>query len=93
VNAAAVDVAHVCVVDISKDSNWQPTERTNGFANAHYRSGWFRVANGQRVRMYRAEGRRLVLLPPNGQGNAVLIEVSRPEQFVRELRQNWADRS
>ena len=47
-------------------------ERTNGFANAHYASGWFRVASGKTVRMYRAGGTRLVLLPPKGDGAAVL---------------------
>src|SRR5579872_4720153 len=41
--AAAVDVPHIRVVDISADKDWQPQSRTNGFANSHYRSGWFRV--------------------------------------------------
>ena len=67
--------------------------RTNGFANAHYRSGWFRVANGQKVRMYRADGTRLLLLPPKGDGAAVLLEAKDPEQFLDELRRQWGNRS
>lgn len=84
--AADVDVAHIKVVDLSIDKEWQPTRRTNGFANSHYRSGWFQVANGQKVRLYVAGGRRLVLLPPNGGGAAVLVEVPEPEKFVEEVQ-------
>jgi hypothetical protein len=39
--------------------------------------------------MYRADGKRLVLLPPKGDGAAVLLETSEPERFVREVRQAW----
>jgi hypothetical protein len=91
--AADVDVARVRLVDIAVDREWRPTMRTNGFANAHYRSGWFRVANGQKVRMYRADGTRLVLLPPNGDGAAVLLEVRDPGQFLDKLRRAWGNRS
>jgi hypothetical protein len=89
VKAEAVDIERVRIVDLGASGEWQPTERTNGFANSHYRSGWFRVANGQKVRLYRADGRRLVLLPAKGQGAAVLLDTQDPEQFVREVRQAW----
>jgi hypothetical protein len=40
--------------------------------------------------MYQADGRRLVLLPPKGDGTAVLLETrGDPEKFVAELRQEW----
>jgi hypothetical protein len=87
--AADVDVAHIRVVDLGVDKEWRPTARANGFANAHYRSGWFRVANGQRVRLYEAGSRRLVLLPPSGDGAAVLVEVREPEKFVEEVQRAW----
>jgi hypothetical protein len=92
-NPAAVDVARIRMVDISSDPDWRPTERTNGFANAYYRSGWFRVASGRKVRMYCADGRRLVLLPPKGNGVPVLLEVWEPERFVEEVRRLWSGRS
>jgi hypothetical protein len=88
-NAAAVDVEHIRIVDFGVDTDWRPTARTNGFANSHYRSGWYRVANGQKVRMYRADSRRLVLLPPKDDGAPVLLEVSQPERFVEQVRQQW----
>ena len=92
VGAAQVDVARVRVVDIAVDRKWRPTMRTNGFANAHYRAGWFRAANGQKVRMYQADATQLVLLPPKGNGAPVLLEVADPDQFVAEVRRLWANR-
>jgi hypothetical protein len=85
----AVDLDHTRVIDLAVDKDWRPTLRTNGFANAHYRSGWYRLANGQTVRMYRADSRRLVLLPPLGNGVAVLLEVADPERFIGDLRRAW----
>ena len=87
--AASVDVEHIRMVDLDVDAEWRPTRRTNGFANAYYRSGWFRVASGQTIRMYRAGGTRLVLLPPKGDGAAVLLETREPEKFVVEVRRKW----
>ncbi len=92
VSAASVDVEHGRIVDLGADTEWRPTARTNGFANSHYRSGWFRVANGKTVRMYRADSRRLVLLPPKGDGVPILLEVSQPERFVEEVRREWSPR-
>ena len=88
-NRTGVDVEHIRVVDFGVDTEWLPTRRTNGFANAHYRSGWFRVASGKTIRMYRADGTRLVLLPPKGNGAAVLLETGEAEKFVAEVRRKW----
>lgn len=87
--AEAVDVDHIRIVDLDSDPDWVPTLRTNGFSNLHYHSGWYRVRNGQKIRLYRADGRRVVLLPPKGAGNAVLYEVADPERFVAEIRREW----
>ncbi|HWR51499.1 MAG TPA: PH domain-containing protein [Bryobacteraceae bacterium] len=91
VKAAEVDVAYIRTIDITTDKDWRPTVRTNGFANSHYRSGWFRVASGLKVRMYRADGTRLVLLPPKTSGVPVLLDVQEPDRFAAELRRRWDD--
>jgi hypothetical protein len=87
--ADAVDAAKVRVVDFNREPEWRPTLRTNGFANEHYQSGWFRLANGETVEMYRAGGDRLVLLPGIGAGATVLYQARNPEQFAAEIRREW----
>ena len=89
VNAADIDVGGIKIVNIRTDREWTPTVRTDGFANAHYHSGSFQVASGS-VRMYWADGDRLVLLPPRRNGAPVLVQVNDPEQFVERVRQKWA---
>jgi len=89
VNASDIDVAGIKVVNIRTDHEWTPTARTDGFANSHYHSGWFQVASGS-VRMYWADGTRLVLLPSRRGGAPVLVQVNDPEQFVEMVRQKWA---
>ena len=88
-HSADVDVEHIRVVDLDSEADWRPVARTNGFANAHYHSGWFRVAGGQKVRMYWTDSKRLCLLPPKAGGAPVLVEVRDPEEFARELRLAW----
>jgi hypothetical protein len=89
VRAAEVDVEHIRIVNLDTDPHWRPTARTNGFGGLHYHSGWFRVAGGEKVRMYRADSRRLVLLPPIAQTAPVLIEVKQPDAFIQAVQQAW----
>ncbi len=90
-NAQNVDVERMRVIDFSKDPDWRPVVRTNGFGSEHYHSGWFRVSNGREVRMYRADSQRVVLLPPKGDGTAVLLEAKKPDQLLADLRREWGD--
>jgi hypothetical protein len=89
VKAADVDVEHVKVVDIRADPHWRLTARTGGIGLKHYKAGWFRVAGGEKVRMYRTTSPRLVLLPPKGQSAPVLMEAQKPEAFIQEVQQAW----
>lgn len=88
----AIDAGDIRIVDLTQESEWRPTLRTNGFANLHYQSGWFRVANGRTVRLYRAGGTRLVLIPSKGGAAPVLYQAKDPERFVQELQRQWAGR-
>jgi hypothetical protein len=87
--ANAVDAGQIRVVDLTREPDWRPTARTNGFATRHYQSGWFRVASGKTVEMYRAGGDRLVLLPGKGSAATVLYQAQDPEQFAAQVRQEW----
>ncbi len=89
VKAADVDIEHMKVVDIRTNPHWRPTARTNGIGARYYKAGWFRVAGGEKVRMYRTTSQRLVLLPPKGPSMPVLMEARQPEAFIQKLRQAW----
>src|ERR1700722_5018930 len=78
------------IVDLTQNTEWRPTVRTNGIAIVHYRSGWFRVAGGQKVRLYQGDGQRVVLLPPKGEDAPVLYQAADPENFVNEIRTAWS---
>jgi len=56
--ADAVDAGGIRVIDLKQEPDWRPTVRTNGFGSPHYQSGWFRLANGRKVELYRAGGDR-----------------------------------
>jgi len=68
----------------------QSCARVCGFANAHYHSEWFKVAGGEKVRVYWADGRFLVPIPPKAKGAPVLMEVNQPESFIQMAWQAWA---
>jgi hypothetical protein len=87
--ASAINVDQIRIVDLTGDTSWRPIARTNGFANSHYRSGWFKTASGGKVRLYRADGQRVVLIPPRGDSAPVLYQAANPEKFVDEIRAQW----
>jgi hypothetical protein len=88
--ASDVDVNEIQIVDLSQDAAWRPIQRTNGFANWHYQAGWFEIAGGRKVRLYRADSTRVVLLPSKGDGAPVLYQAADPEKFVDEIRTEWS---
>src|SRR3569623_1973769 len=87
--ARNIDLGRARVIDVASDPDWKPVARTNGFGNAHYHSGFFRVASGAEVRMYRGDSTKVVLLPSRNGDDPVLIETSEPGRFLNELRRKW----
>ncbi|HVY94913.1 MAG TPA: PH domain-containing protein [Bryobacteraceae bacterium] len=87
--AKNIDLSHARVIDVTSDPDWTPVTRTNGFSNAHYHSGFFRVASGAEVRMYRGDSTKVVLLPSRNGDDPVLLETREPSRFLDELRQKW----
>jgi len=88
--ASDVDMSGIRIVDLTQNTEWRPVLRTNGFANSHYRAGWFQLADGRKVRLYRADSQLVVLLPPKGNGAPVLYQAADPEKFVQEIRTAWS---
>jgi hypothetical protein len=89
IKAAAVDDTGIRVVDLSDDPDWRAVAKTDGFANSHYQSGWFRLANGKTVEMYRAGGQRLVLLPGKNGAPTVLYQPETPDKFAEQIQLLW----
>ncbi|HVW12160.1 MAG TPA: PH domain-containing protein [Bryobacteraceae bacterium] len=89
--AKNVDLSRARVIDFASDPDWKPVKRTNGFSNAHYHSGFFRVASGAEVRMYRGDSTKVVLLPSTNGDDPVLLETREPAQFLNDLRQKWGN--
>jgi Bacterial PH domain len=87
--ASDVDMQGIRIVDLRQNTEWRPVRRSNGFANSHYRAGWFQLADGRKVRLYQADSQFVVLLPPKGDSAPVLYEAAGPEKFVREIRTAW----
>lgn len=87
--ASEIDLGGVRIIDLSGNTEWRAVKRTNGFANSHYQSGWYQLANGAKARLYRAGGSTVVLLPAKGGGSPVLYQAANPQDFVQQLRAAW----
>ena len=59
------DVGNIRVIDFDNDRDWRPFCARMALPRALSR-GPVQVASGKTVRLYRADGTRLVLLPPKG---------------------------
>ena len=73
------------VVDLRMERDLVPVSRRAGTATAGYRSGWFRLANGEKALLYLTDPSRSVYIPTTA-GYSVLVTPQRPEEFVSRVR-------
>ena len=73
------------IIDLSSSPELQPRWRTMGTALPGYRSGWFRLRNGEKALVYLTETRRTVYVPTR-KGYSVLLTPQQPERFLERLR-------
>ena len=73
-------------VDLAWSSEYSPRRRTFGTAVPGYRSGWFRLKNGDRALLFVTQPDRVVYVPTRD-GYAVLLSVEDPPAFLRALAQ------
>jgi len=74
------DAAHVDIAD----GPFRLTARTIGTALPGYRSGWFRLANGEKALVYVTDPTRVVHVPTTA-GYSLLLSVAETDQFVDRL--------
>jgi hypothetical protein len=89
VKADAVDAAQIQVVDLTREPEWRPVAKANGFNNSHYESGRWRLSSGKTIEMYRAGGDQLVLIPGKGSATTVLYQAQDPRKFAEQVRREW----
>lgn len=73
------------IVDLDQERTLRPASRRVGTALPGYRSGWFRLENGEKALVYVTDVRRVVYVP-TAAGYSLLLTVDRPEDFVRRVR-------
>ncbi|MDJ0676315.1 MAG: PH domain-containing protein [Calothrix sp. MO_167.B42] len=71
-------------IDINRDSVYHPTRRTNGTGLPGYRSGWFKLRNGEKALLFVTQSRDVVYLPTTD-GYSLLMSVQEPDRFLRSL--------
>jgi hypothetical protein len=74
------DAAHVNI----SNGPFRLTARTIGTALPGYRSGWFRLANGEKALVYVTDPTRVVHVPTTA-GYSLLLSVAETDQFVDRL--------
>lgn len=74
------------VVDLGATPELRPVARTMGTALPGYRSGWFRLADGEKALLYLTETRRVAYVPTTA-GYALLLSADRPEELVAKVRE------
>lgn len=80
-----LDVAAARVVDLAERPDYRPMLRTNGLAIPGFRSGWYRLRNGDRALVATAGGQRLLWIPTRA-GHDLLLQPGDPRALLEQLR-------
>ena len=71
-------------IDLRKEELYQPRWRTNGIGLPGYRSGWFRLRNGEKALLFMTDPARVVYVPTR-EGYSLLLSVDRPDSFLQSI--------
>lgn len=74
-------------LDLDATPELTPERRTMGTAMRGYRSGWFRLRNGDRALLYLTDQTRAVYVPTT-EGYSVLLSPADPDAFLVALRRS-----
>ena len=84
--ARALVVDKAKFLDLSREKEYQLRWRTNGAGLPGYKSGWFRLRNGEKGLVFVTDPSQVVYIPTR-EGYSVLLSVARPNDFIQALRQ------
>ncbi len=73
------------MVDLDREPDLRPSLRTFGTALPGYRSGWFRLRNGDKALVSLTDPHHVVYVPTT-QGFVLLLSPSQPDHFLEALR-------
>ena len=82
---AELDLDGARVVDLGERPGFRPMLRTNGLAVPGFRSGWYRLRNGDRTLVATAGGDRLLWIPTTA-GHGLLLQPRDPRALLDQLR-------
>lgn len=80
-----LDLDHARPVDLGERPEYRPMLRTNGMSLPGFRSGWYRLRNGNRALVATAGGAR-VLWVPTRNGHDLVLEAVDPRTLLERLR-------
>jgi hypothetical protein len=87
IRLSSLKVEDAKIVDLDQDRQLHPTVRTNGAGLPGYRSGWFKLANGEKALLFMTDPRGVVYVPTS-EGYSVLLSVADAEGFLAALRKH-----
>ena len=82
---ADLDLEAARVVDLGERPEFRPMLRTNGLSIPGFRSGWYRLRNGNRALVATADGQRLLWIP-TAAGHDLLLQPADPRALLERLR-------
>ena len=71
-------------VDLQLERDFQPKWKTNGITLPGYRSGWFRLRNGEKALLFVTDPSKVIYVPTRD-GYSLLLSVEQPEAFLQSL--------
>jgi hypothetical protein len=74
-------------INLDGDSPYELAVRTNGIGLPGYKSGWFRLSNGEKALVFLTDTSRVVYIPTM-EGYSLLLSPGDPAAFIAGLRTN-----
>ena len=82
--AASVVLDKLQVLNLTRDSAYALKRRTNGASLPGYKSGWFRLVNGEKALTFVTDPTRIIYIPTRD-GYTVLVSVAEPERVKEKV--------